>query len=270
MKQIKYVDLHEMKELMPIKIQEQALSLRKTELLHDKSLNVNIHLAMDPTIGDLWVIRGLEEYLAYKEINNNQAVPCIVHQNMTTGDQWLTFLCYLLNMDSPHAMDIHKCALKVFQENQDRKDYVYKYVENHTGIHPIILNTYLFHPDIPDHLKTGENILHLDLLNKVQELEEFGISKVVRDQLTYFAVEPFPSRLTEEKLEVVKWMINETDGFRALPQGQQIYLLAFAMEYKKYLLHHFQKMIDTFYDEQYEKFISNLHSSTEKTDLMQT
>ncbi|WP_158235036.1 hypothetical protein, partial [Pseudomonas sp. 2822-17] len=125
----------------------------------------------------------------------------------------------LLNSSSTSQMDLHKCVLKVFKEFKEKEDHVFRYIENYTDISSDELKKYLFHPDIPEHLKLDEHRSRLDLLNKIQSLEQYGLSKIVRDQLTYFALEPYPTRLTEDKLEIIIWMVNETDGFQDLPQG---------------------------------------------------
>ncbi|MBU9712560.1 hypothetical protein [Evansella tamaricis] len=260
MKNIKYFEVNQLKEVMKLDVSDSQLK-RLAVQISSKKRQVHIHVAEDRDTGELWVVGGFDHYLVHQKYNEKLPIPCYFSSNTTKQERLLLLLRNLTGTDLGEAINKHKCISALFDLHKQKKRSIYQLINEYSGLSKDEIDFLLYHPEIPNHLKTEENKPRINLLNSIQTLKKDGIHKSVRDQLCYFAVENSNLRLTEDKLTVIKWLINQTSGFKQLPLGNQLYLIAFALEYKKYLLSYFQKVIDSAMENKQRSFFIDIKKS---------
>ncbi|WP_133058663.1 hypothetical protein [Halalkalibacter urbisdiaboli] len=252
-----WLTAEDISEVTSIHVSKTWVDRRKKALLTNKHKKVKVRVEKDIATGYFWLIDGFDEFKAYESLNKDYTIPCFVSENTSHLNRLLSILQYLVMTPNSQTIDKHNCITMIF-ELFDKQKEAYRVIENDTGLSKKEIKSFLFHPNIPDEIKTDENIKRLKLLNEIQKLSTYGVTKEVRDFLSYYAVQESKNRLTYDQLDVIRWMITKTNGFNDLPTERQIFLLPFAYQFEKLLIMQFQYYIDAADENEfYKKFHLN-------------
>lgn len=221
------------------------------------SLTSYMILEKDPVENFYWLVGGYPEYLAYKSLMNNKKtssyIPCIIRNYTDTTEQRITLLKRMFHHQVTKWMDKHQIIAELIDQNKSTKT-----IANKLGISEFLVKSYFIHPDIPKDIIQLAKKNHGSFIN-LEKIRRLPLSSCIQYNLFKQAVlkTRHPNRLTTDKLEKIKWLI-QLDDFFELAIDAQWKLIQKAMKYKDLLKHYWRNDIERILDKNRENLSSNL------------
>lgn len=221
------------------------------------SLSSYMILEKDPVKNLFWLVGGYPEYLAYKSLNSYNkdsiGVPCLIRTYTDTTEQRIALLKRMFHHQVTKWMDKHLLISRLIEENKTTSK-----IASRLGVSESLIRSYLIHPDIP------KAIIQLAEKNKgsfinLEKIRRLPLSSCIKHNLFNRAVlkSRHPNRLTTDKLEKIKWLI-QLDDFFDLGLDAQWKLIQKAMKYRESLEHHWRNEMERILNSKKDSLSPNL------------
>lgn len=223
-------------KINPIYIEHISDSKQKQllrNLRSNKPLNSYMVVEKDKVKETYWLVSGFAVYSAYKALEEQNTngrtilATCIVRPYNNKTDKRITLLNTMFNHQVSYWMDKHNLIASLLEKDKSPIEIAGK-----IGVNVSLVESYLIHPDIPEDIiemvkKNSGSIITLEKIRKI------NFSDYIKGKLYKRAGlrKRHPDRLTNEKLQKIKWLINR-EGFSELKVTQQWTLIQKAIHYK--------------------------------------
>jgi hypothetical protein len=227
----------EMNKITPIYIETISESKQKKLLRileNGRSLSSHIIVEKDSDNNKYWLIAGYPELSAYKKFyqmhGGIEDIPCVIQPFSNQTEQRIVFLSRMFHHQSSTWLDKHVLIHHLLDEGKSAS-----FIANQIGVTEGDIKTYLIHPDIPPEIieRAKKNEGSFITLEKVRKLQLDIHNKHRLFQRAVF-IKRHPDRLTTDKLEKIKWLLNRV-GFSELGQEDKWEMLQYALNFRNTL-----------------------------------